>query len=829
MRTSRSIASVGLASVALAALVAAPARATPSPDGAPDRIGGKFILTNSIPGKPAFHGVFRMAVSGMQGEHSLAWARAHASDTTFPSVGTAGPIVVDGTCLSARSLDLVPCYSPDPAQRFVLRETDDGLQVTQAAAGAERTRVLGWDDHFKQWNLTETPSTSTTTTLLGSELARTDATIPDDVVLPPIGQAIWDEIVRAEDGFSVEVRSERSSRVEAFDRQDRVASAAPVADRPGVYLLELPSSTAGKRLDIITTAENGQTSTTSMNVPGAVESDVPRPDITWITETPAGDFRVRGFAPTGAIVMADLAGVAGTALASGRASFGMFELTIPGRHAGADIEYRNSVGTGMSAPRTLPLTPTGEGHLPIAAEPPRVSGIVHYAGDTLFVEGTVAYDPRQWAVTRVSAFDAGGRPLASEIDYRGAFALPVPTAMEGQRITLVTTIGDVESKPAEVVLARGENTAADSFPLTVTSPAKDTVVGTRPTFTGAGIPGSTVTISTGETTAPCTTTTGVDGAWSCTPDTDLATGPQRATITENAFWASVTPSNRTADFVVQDGSDEVAPVTVGAPAKGAVVTTRRPVFSGTGQDGATVEIRGSSRIVATTTVTEGRWSVASTLDLVDGGYGLGVTQTTATGGTSTTVAAFTVRARDAVTPVVVTAPTAGSTVAERTPVFTGTGHSGATVTIRGSVQVIGSATVRDGAWTITSSIGLVNGSYDLYVDQTSGGVTTTTRHAFRVQSAVTAPIVVTHPANGSEVASLRPVFTGTATPNAEIEIGSSRRVVATATANVKGDWSAPTLEDLAAGGKYRLTATQTKAGSTTTAPVEFSVARTATR
>lgn len=280
---------------------------------------------------------------------------------------------------------------------------------------------------------------------------------------------------------------------------------------------------------------------------------------------------------------------------------------------------------------------------------------------------------------------------------------------------------------------------------------------------------------------------------------------------------------------VEKSAAPVVPVAVTAPQQGSTVETARPVFAGTGDDGATIEVRGSSRVVATTTVKDGNWSVPASFDLADGRYNLRVVQTATNNEVSEKTASFTISTKVSVIPVKVVSPAAGSVIEHSSPTFTGTGHEGATIVIRGSVTELGRTVVKDGKWEMTLGIRLANGDYSFYVDQIpTKGDPSTIRHAITVNNPISAPITVTTPKQGGSsltvVDTVRPVFQGTATPLAEITIGSSRTTIATTTADAKGNWTATSDRDLDAGGTYRLTATQSKAGKTNTTPVAFIVA-----
>lgn len=295
----------------------------------------------------------------------------------------------------------------------------------------------------------------------------------------------------------------------------------------------------------------------------------------------------------------------------------------------------------------------------------------------------------------------------------------------------------------------------------------------------------------------------------------------QGTSSQGSYSATGSTTTKLADV------SDPAELVVETPANGSTVTVKRPVFSGTGEPGAAIEISGSTKVVATTTVDpEGNWTADANFDLVDGNYNLTAKQSPVGGTPSTASVKFTVKTAETIAPVRVTSPAAGSITDDRTPTFTGTGHNGAKITVRGSQTVLDTATVVDGKWELTSKVSLPNGDYDLYVDQTVQGKTTTIRHKITVNNPLTASIKVVTPKQGTpltEVDTLRPTFTGTATPGAAISVGSSRTTIATGNADARGNWTATATSDLAAGGTYNLTAKQTKGGKESTTPAAFTV------
>jgi len=281
-----------------------------------------------------------------------------------------------------------------------------------------------------------------------------------------------------------------------------------------------------------------------------------------------------------------------------------------------------------------------------------------------------------------------------------------------------------------------------------------------------------------------------------------------------------------------DYGQPAARLVVTTPAENGTAEPGRVVFGGTGQDDARIVVRGSSREIATTRVgVGGAWSVPSTVDLRAGAYDLYFDQVTRGGRTSTVRQAFTV-GEAPIAAHVVTSPGPDEVLDTLTPEFRGTGHEGATITVRGSSRVVATGTVQNGQWVAKTdeAAPLAPGSYNLYVDQSVGGtVVGTVRASFTVSNEAFRELTLSAPAQDEVVTTVRPTFVGTATPGAAIRVGSSRTTVATATVARDGTWRATPDFDLARGGTFAgLEAKQTTpSGKTSTISSSFTVARNA--
>jgi hypothetical protein len=222
--------------------------------------------------------------------------------------------------------------------------------------------------------------------------------------------------------------------------------------------------------------------------------------------------------------------------------------------------------------------------------------------------------------------------------------------------------------------------------------------------------------------APVTGARSGVGTWKASADLTSTAGYD-VTFTQTTADGR-TSVMRNIAFTSED--DSVAPIVVETPAMNGTATGPRPTFTGTGQAGATIEIRGTTRVVTTAKVeSDGTWSAASNIDLARGSYALTAKQTAPGNATTEAPVRFTIAAA-AAAPIEVTSPEMNGTTTGARPTFTGTGQAGATIEIRGTTRVVTTAKVEsNGAWSAASNIDLARGSYALTAKQTAPGNATT--------------------------------------------------------------------------------------------------------
>lgn len=486
------------------------------------------------------------------------------------------------------------------------------------------------------------------------------------------------------------------------------------------------------------------------------------------------------------------------------------------------------------------------------------------------VPAPMAGGPRSYAVSQIAdGTESGNVPVV--LDYGAAVTItshadqgtadPGPTTIAGRGVDggRVTVLVNGEALPETMVddgtwsvaggLAPGENTIA------VTQRSK-----------GANTTTASVTVEAGETEVELTAAGRFDPDDETRPAVAFGAAPNgstvvlrnsvgaeigRAVASDDAYEIVIDPTKATSGVnrfsVVIDGAPgagvqpftldyggPAARVVVVEPERGGVVEPGIVEFRGTGESGARLNVRGSSSEVASTRVEDGgAWAAASAFELRAGEYDLHFDQIGKGGLRSTVRHAFTVGTTPpVVTPHAVTSPGAGEVVDSLAPDFRGTGHEGATITVRGASRVVATGTVSNGQWiaAVPEASPLVPGRYNLYVDQSiRGTVVGTIRASFTVSNEAFRMLTLSAPAQGENITVLRPTFVGTATPGAEIRVGSSRTTVATTTVEDDGTWRATADFDLERGGTYAgLEVKQTaNSGKTSTLSSTFTVDRNA--
>ncbi|WP_433952673.1 Ig-like domain-containing protein [Curtobacterium flaccumfaciens] len=353
-------------------------------------------------------------------------------------------------------------------------------------------------------------------------------------------------------------------------------------------------------------------------------------------------------------------------------------------------------------------------------------------------------------------------------------------------------------------------------------------------------------------------------AWNASTSIPLSNGRlsnDNTTLTFDVDWASERPTDQQYRFMIDVAANEDAPegsssmdfdftgtsstndfraqgkttttvtdaetpapdaLVVTTPADDSTVDTKRPVFSGTGDEGATIEIRDADdNLIATTVVEDGAWSVPAAADLADGSYEFDVIQTPLTGAPSTEKVSFTVATNPLTTEL--TAVGAFDDDVTKPATISGDATTGATVIVKDSLgNEVGRTEAVDGKYSIPVPPSFAHtGVNDFTVTQTKNDTTSPAKDV-SLDYGMPAPIRITSPANGSTVQKQGLTFTGTGDEGARIDVRGSSRAIATGTVT-DGVWNAPVTIDLS-NNVYNLRAVQTtKGGLTTQAPITITI------
>jgi hypothetical protein len=399
---------------------------------------------------------------------------------------------------------------------------------------------------------------------------------------------------------------------------------------------------------------------------------------------------------------------------------GRFAFTLDPALLGSTAVVTGLRGGAESAPLEIPLELV-EAPAASAIEAP----IVHHVfrdGDEgrFYLAATTNYFPDEYIVPGATALVDDAFAGSADATWNGAFFMQVAAEHAGEQVELFTTRGDGTRSPSTFVdlVVTESNTAGDTFPLDVSSPAEgETVAADTTTFSGEGIPGSRVMISSDVTRSTTLGAASVlpDGTWTAEIAAPLSAGEQTVTVTETPYWENLAPIVSTRSFIVaEDGDGETpapaAPVTISTPAD--VTTGYAPnapfTFTGTAEPGSTLTVtnaKGLSLGDAVEVDDDGDWTWTRTNM---GSYTWTMDFTTAAGTDreqSTRLTGFAPRQAETA-PVTIDTPADVATGYAPDTAFTfgGTAEPGAEITVTNAKGLsLGAAveTNSDGEWTWT--------------------------------------------------------------------------------------------------------------------------------
>lgn len=472
------------------------------------------------------------------------------------------------------------------------------------------------------------------------------------------------------------------------------------------------------------------------------------------------------------------------------------------------------------------------------------------------------------SLATVHIFVDGAEVATVTATVTGTWSYQIPAALaQGSHTFAVSqnTLLDTSGKsPAFTVIV---DTAAPTVPV-ITTVTDDVapITGTvnsgqatndpRPTITGTGEIGSTITILDNGTSIG-TAVVGTGGTWTFTPTTDLGPGLHPITVTSTDAAGNV--SAPSAGFSVNVDTLTTAPVissvtdNVGTPApviSGVPTNDNTPTFTGTAEANSTITISENGHVIGTALVDgTGNWNFTPNPAFTDGSHNLTIITTDTAGNVSpaTTFNAVIDTAAPVVpvitlvvddqTQVGLDSPlTNGQLTKDTQPAISGTSEANATINVYSGTTLLGSTTANGtGGWSFTPDAGhqLLQGSNNLTVTATdAAGNVSNPSGIFSVvvdSVAPTAPLIVTVTDNtapnigpitsGQPTNETRPAITGSGEVGSTIKIydGSNPTPLGTATVGSGGTWSFTPPTALSSG-SHNLTVTATDAAGNVSAP-----------
>ncbi|TNV15159.1 BapA prefix-like domain-containing protein [Buttiauxella sp. B2] len=453
-------------------------------------------------------------------------------------------------------------------------------------------------------------------------------------------------------------------------------------------------------------------------------------------------------------------------------------------------------------------------------------------------------------------------PVIADISGNWSYQIPAGLSEGSHTFTVSQTVGSLASGQSPVFTITVDTTAPtapvitsvadDVAPITGNVTSGQATNDPRPTITGSGEIGSTITILDNNISIG-TALVGAGGTWTFTPSSDLINGSHPITVTSTDAAGNVSaPSTR---FSVNVDTLTTAPVittvadNVGTPGpvvSGVPTNDNMPTFTGTAEANSTLTISDNGSVIAIVPVDgTGNWTYTPNPALTDGSHNLTITATDSAGNVSSATTFNAVV--DTFAPVVPAITlvvddqtqlgsnlplTNGQLTKDTLPTISGTSEANATITLYDGTTVIGTVKADGtGTWTLVPDAPLNQGSNILTVTATdAAGNISNPSSSFVVQVdsvAPTPPAILTVTDNtapnigpitsGQPTNETRPAITGSGEVGSTITVYDGSTALGTATVGTGGNWSFTPPTELGSG-SHTLTVTATDPAGNISAP-----------
>lgn len=451
---------------------------------------------------------------------------------------------------------------------------------------------------------------------------------------------------------------------------------------------------------------------------------------------------------------------------------------------------------------------------------PRLSGsgtagdtITLYDNDNAIGQALVGADGR-WQFTPPAALGDGTHLLTARANDPAGNSSAVSSGF-------VLTI-DATPPAAPVIASVADNTA----PVTGIVPNGGSTNETRPTLSGTGEAGATLSIYNGSALVG-TAQVQANGSWSFTPSTSLGAGVWNLTATATDPAGNTSAASETRSFTI-DTTPPAAPVIdtvydgtgsiTGNLSSGQITDEARPVISGTREANTTIRLYDNGTLLAEIPAdNSSSWRYTPDASLATGNHVITVIAVDAAGNASPVSDSvnFVVDTTAPQTPIltsVVDDVTGGVTgnlangqiTNDNRPTLNGTAEAGSVVSIYDGNTLLGVTSANaGGAWSFTPATGLNDGTRTLTVTATdpAGNISPATSGFTIVVDTVapTVPLITSIVddvpnntgaiGNGQSTNDTQPMLNGTAEANSAVSIFDNGALVATVNANASGNWS----------------------------------------
>ncbi|EDV1505652.1 BapA prefix-like domain-containing protein [Salmonella enterica subsp. salamae] len=414
---------------------------------------------------------------------------------------------------------------------------------------------------------------------------------------------------------------------------------------------------------------------------------------------------------------------------------------------------------------------------------------------------------------------------------------------------------DAVPPAAPVIASVADNTA----PVTGIVPNGGSTNETRPTLSGTGEAGATLSIYNGSALVG-TTQVQANGSWSFTPSTSLGAGVWNLTATATDAAGNTSAASETRSFTI-DTTPPAAPVIdtvydgtgsiTGNLSSGQITDEARPVISGTREANTTIRLYDNGTLLAEIPAdNSSSWRYTPDVSLATGNHVITVIAVDAAGNASPVSDSvnFVVDTTPPLTPVITSvsddqAPgfgtiANGQTTNDPTPTFSGTAEAGATITLYENDTVIGTTTAQpDGAWSISIST-LASGTHVITAVATdAAGNSSPNSTAFTLTVDTTAPQtpiltsvvddvaggVTGNLANGQITNDNRPTLNGTAEAGSVVSIYDGNTLLGVTSVNAGGVWSFTPATELNDGTRTLTVTATDPAGNVSPATSGFTI------